>query len=190
MNKPSGYVCKTVSDRNPPVYNLLPSQILQIPGQKKLHTIGRLDLDTEGLLLFTTDGKLSHNLTIPQNKIPKTYFVKLEKKLSTIQKKEYENKLQQGFYIPPEKKGEAFTCSPSIIQWINDESCNLTITEGKFHQIKRMFLALENKVVYLKRIKMGPVELDYSLKPGEYRNLSSDEIDSIFNYLYNKNLFI
>ena len=185
MNKPKGYVCKTVSDWNTPVYTLLPPEYLAITEPCKLHTIGRLDLDTEGLLLFTNDGKLSHNLTIPTNHIDKTYYVELEKEVSATDQQNFIEKCKTGFLIPPEKKGPEFFCKPSTLEWISPSSCILSISEGKFHQVKRMLSALGNTVIYLKKIKMGPVELDKNLKPGEFRPLTKIELDSLINTIYN-----
>lgn len=176
MNKPSGYVCSTVSDRSKTVYELL--EKFKNENQKefsKLHTIGRLDKDTEGLLLFTTDGNFSDYITRKENQIEKTYYVELEKKLSKAEQLLYKEKFEKGIFLPEEKKAKSFTTLPAKIIWLSENSCNLTIQEGKFHQVRRMFLVMNNFVTYLKRISIGKLFLDNSLLKGEYRELTEEE---------------
>ena len=134
---------------------------------KNLYPVGRLDKDTEGLLLITNDGELGHRLLSPRHHIPKTYYVELE---HPINEKEI-NLLESGIDI-----GEKNPTLPAKIQIVNDKVLYITITEGKFHQIKRMFEAVNNKVLYLKRISMGELALDETLQKGEYRRLTTDEI--------------
>lgn len=180
MNKPSGYVCSTVSDRSKVVYELLTN--FKNENQKefsKLHTIGRLDKDTEGLLLFTTDGNFSNHITRKENQIEKTYYVELEKKLSKDEQLLYKEKFEKGIFLPEEKKAKSFTTLPAKIIWLSENSCNLTIQEGKFHQVRRMFLAMNNFVTYLKRISIGKLFLDKTLSKGEYKILSQKEIENI-----------
>lgn len=186
MNKPAGYVCKTVSDRNPPVYNLLPQEILYIPELGKLHTIGRLDLDTEGLLIFTTDGKLSHYLTLPENHVPKKYYVELSPAVSEEKQVQITEDFQKGIFLPEEKKGKAFTTKPARLQWISHSSCDIWISEGKFHQIKRMFSAEGHSVTFLKRTEMGELKLDSALIPGKYRELLPQELILLRSYIDSK----
>ena len=176
MNKPSGYVCSTVSDRSKTVYELLEN--FKNENQKefsKLHTIGRLDKDTEGLLLFTTDGNFSNHITRKENQIEKTYYVELEKKLSKTEQLLYKEKFAKGIFLPDEKKAKCFTTLPAKLNWLSENSCNLTIQEGKFHQVRRMFFAMNNFVAYLKRISIGKLFLDNSLLEGEYRELTEEE---------------
>lgn len=180
MNKPSGYVCSTVSDRSKTVYELLEN--FKNENQKefsKLHTIGRLDKDTEGLLLFTTDGNFSDYITRKENQIEKTYYVELEKKVFKDEQLLYKEKFEKGIFIPEEKKAKSFTTLPAKIIWLSENSCNLTIQEGKFHQVRRMFLAMNNFVTYLKRISIGKLFLDKTLSKGEYKILSQKEIENI-----------
>ena len=150
MNKPSGYVCSTVSDRSKTVYELLEN--FKNENQKefsKLHTIGRLDKDTEGLLLFTTDGNFSNHITRKENQIEKTYFVELENSVDKKNQIEYTKKFAKGIYLEAEKKSESFTTLPAKLNWITNTTCTLEITEGKFHQVRRMFFAMQNKVIFL-----------------------------------------
>ena len=176
MNKPSGFVCSSVSDRSKTVYELLEN--FKNENQKKfskLHTVGRLDKDTEGLLLFTTDGNFSNHITRKENQIEKTYYVELEKKLSKAEQHLYKEKFAKGIFLPDEKKAKCFTTLPAKLNWLSENSCNLTIQEGKFHQVRRMFLAMNNFVTYLKRISIGKLNLDNSLLKGEYRELTEEE---------------
>lgn len=171
MNKPCGYVCSAVSDSHHTVYELLPfemQQLVQNPTRgNRLHTVGRLDADTSGLLLFTTDGFFSNELTRPENHVDKTYKITLDNPVTVEQQKIYTEKCKKGFYIPPEKKGEAFTCKPSLLIWQDDKHCTLTISEGKFHQVRRMIQELGNKVLELERIKFGKYELG-DLETGKF----------------------
>ena len=176
MNKPSGFVCSSVSDRSKTVYELLEKIKISKPNEfSKLHSVGRLDKDTEGLLLFTTDGNFSNHITRKENQIEKTYYVELEKKLSKAEQLLYKEKFAKGIFLPDEKKAKCFTTLPAKLNWISENSCNLTIQEGKFHQVRRMFFAMNNFVTYLKRISIGKLFLDNSLLKGEYRELTEEE---------------
>lgn len=134
---------------------------------KNLYPVGRLDKDTEGLLLITNDGDLGHRLLSPKHHIPKTYYVELLKPVNC----DAVIKLEEGIDI-----GEKRLTLPAKIQLITDKTLYITITEGKFHQIKRMFEAVDNKVQYLKRISMGELSLDDTLPIGQYRKLTTEEI--------------
>lgn len=134
---------------------------------KNLYPVGRLDKDTEGLLLITNDGELGHRLLSPRHHIPKTYYVELQHSV----KDEDIHLLETGIDI-----GEKNLTLPAKLQVLSNNTVHITITEGKFHQIKRMFEAVNNKVLYLKRISMGELTLDESLLKGEYRRLTADEI--------------
>ena len=176
MNKPAGFVCSSVSDRSKVVYELLENFKNENPNKfEKLHTVGRLDKDTEGLLLFTTNGNFSNHITRKENQIEKTYYVELEKKLSKDEQLLYKEKFEKGIFLPEEKKAKSFTTLPAKIIWLSENSCNLTIQEGKFHQVRRMFFAMNNFVAYLKRISIGKLFLDNSLLKGEYRELTEEE---------------
>lgn len=175
MNKPCGYVCSAVSDSHKTVYELLTPdlrELVQDPIRgERLHTVGRLDANTSGLLLFTNDGHFSHELTTPENKVEKKYFIKLKNEVNDLQKKEYINAFQNGITLKAEKKGEAFTTSSSILEFESDSTCFVTITEGKFHQVRRMISAVGNDVVELKRLSVANYVLPDDLEEGEYINL-------------------
>lgn len=183
MNKKSGFVCSTVSDRRQTVYVAFPKDILADENGAKLHSVGRLDADTEGLLLFTNDGKLSDFLTRPQNKIEKTYLVGLKNSVSSSEQKNYAKKAENGLVLPPEKKAGEQKSGGAKIDWLNENECKITLTEGKFHEVKRIFRALGNEVVFLRRIKMAGLVLDESLKSGEYRTLNESEIEALYAML-------
>lgn len=178
MNKPQDVVCANKDGLHATVFSLLGEQYQTGFALEKLHLIGRLDIDTEGLLIFTTDGKLTHRLISPKTSVPKKYFVRLENAVDENLKTEYEKKLKDGIHIPPEDNENECDCLPAIIQFTekNDEVF-LTITEGKYHQVKRMFRALGNKVVFLKRVSENGLELDPLLEPGQYRKLTEKEIE-------------
>lgn len=177
MNKPKHVVCSNKDGEHQTVFDLL-DETLRTPYLiEKLHLVGRLDMDTEGLLLFTTDGELTHRLISPKSNCPKTYFVRLENPLTEETKKQYEEKLKEGFLVPEEDHETEFVCLPSTIKFTeNADEVLLTITEGKYHQVKRMFRALGNKVIYLKRISMNKLSLDETLALGEYRELTEEEL--------------
>ena len=141
--------------------------------RKDLNPVGRLDIDTEGLLLITNDGMLSHELLSPAKHVPKTYFAKIE----GIVTEEDVNLFAEGVDI-----GEKKTTKPAELKILRSDTVSeieLTISEGKFHQVKRMFEAVDKKVVYLKRISMGNLVLDKDLKQGEYRSLTEVEIEAL-----------
>lgn len=177
MNKPKHVVCSNKDGEHQTVFDLL-DETLRTPYLiEKLHLVGRLDMDTEGLLLFTTDGELTHRLISPKSNCPKTYFVRLENPLTEDLKKQYEEKLKEGFLVPEEDHENEFICLPSTIKFTdNPDEVFLTITEGKYHQVKRMFRGLGNKVIYLKRISMNKLSLDNTLALGEYRELTEEEL--------------
>lgn len=175
MNKAAGEVCSTVSDSHRTVYeHFSPDQL--ISNGAKLHSVGRLDCDTEGILLFTNDGKLSDYLTRPENKIEKTYFVRLKNLVTEHQQKEYSEQSELGLTLPPEKKSPEQKSSGAKITWLTQNECEITLTEGKFHEVKRIFRAMENEVIYLKRIRFAGLDLDETLKPSEFRPLYESEI--------------
>ena len=161
LNKPAGYVSAT-SDKDPTVIDLLKNE-----GKKDLFPIGRLDKDTVGLLLITNDGELSHHLTSPKHHVPKRYFVKTANVISADDIK----KLESGILL----KDDGMT-KPASVEFVSDTEIYLTITEGMYHQVKRMIASLSNKVIYLKRVSIGDLKLDETLKEGEYRRLTEEEI--------------
>lgn len=165
MNKPDGVVTATEDNFQKTVLDLM-----SVPMKKRLFPVGRLDKDTEGLLLITNDGQLAHELLSPSKHIVKKYLVECD----TIITDQDMIALQNGIDI-----GEERITKKAETERISEHSIYLSITEGKFHQVKRMLHALGHKVIYLKRIQMGKLRLDDSLKCGEYRILTLDEIKAL-----------
>lgn len=167
MNKDEGYVCSHEDPHNPTVFTLL-DEI----NAEKLHIAGRLDCDTTGLLLLTNDGQWSHRVTSPKYKCEKTYRVQLaEPIVDTVI-----DAFAQGMQL----RGEKQETLPAQVTIVGDKEVLLTIHEGKYHQVKRMFAAAGNRVVGLHRESVGELVLDASLLPGEYRALTDNEI-KLFN---------
>lgn len=170
LNKPMGCVSATKDNLSATVLDILKNE-----NTKGLFPVGRLDKDTEGLLLITNDGMLAHNLLSPKKHVEKLYYVEADKRLSDENMTEMEN----GVDIGDEK-----LTLPSKIEFVGDSQnkyCyNLSIKEGRFHQVKRMFEAFGSNVTYLKRLNMGSLILDDDLLPGEYRKLSEDEINGLY----------
>ena len=165
LNKPAGVVSATTDNHDKTVLDLLKDA-----HGKDLFPVGRLDKDTEGLLLITNDGELSHNLLSPKKHVDKTYLVKTAESVTT----EMVQALERGVDI-----GEEKLTLPAKVKVLEDKEIELTITEGKFHQVKRMLKAVDNEVVYLKRLSMGCLKLDETLKLGEYRELTEMEIGHV-----------
>lgn len=188
MNKAAGDVCSTVSDSHPTVYERLsPADARRYAGGA-LSTAGRLDADTEGLLIITSDGDLIHRITSPRSLTEKTYLVYLRGSVTDSDKARYRESGAQGVHIAAEGKAKAADTSPFSIEWKDKslydctqkgakEACFITVTEGKFHEVKRIFRALGNEVVYLKRIRIGGLWLPDSLEPGTYRRLTDAELN-------------
>ncbi|MBO7345142.1 MAG: rRNA pseudouridine synthase [Clostridia bacterium] len=169
MNKPKGYVCTVKDDKGrKTVMDLLPNN------NKRLFPVGRLDYDTEGLLILTNDGDLTFKLTHPKNEVPKTYLVKTEKPVSD----EDLIKLRNGVYIDGVKTNK---CNVRIVETLKSGSkLHVTITEGRNRQVRKMFEAVNNNVDFLKRIKIGDLALS-GLNRGEVRALTPREIDYLMN---------
>lgn len=168
LNKPAGYVSAKHDSEHPTVLDLLDENHLD-----ELQIVGRLDKDTTGLLLLTDDGHWNHRITAPVSHCKKTYRVELANIIS-------ENAVavfQVGILLDGEKKPTA----PAELQIIDDKQARLTISEGKYHQVKRMFAAIGNHVVALHREKIGSLLLDEQLQPGEYRALTDQEKEAIFH---------
>lgn len=178
MNKPAGYVCSAVSDSHHTVYELLTPELQSLVQNakrgKRLHTVGRLDCETSGLLLFTTDGQFSHKLTSPDTQIEKTYIAELKIPGDVS----YSTRAADGLILPPEKKAPEQKAEPAKLQPLNADftKWEVTVTEGKFHEVRRIFLALGNEVVRLKRIKMGAYVLPVELKEGSWIPLTRESI--------------
>ena len=162
LHKPAGYL-STTEDRNAPTVLDL------IDGYEhvNLFPVGRLDKDTEGLLILSDDGIMAHEILSPKHHIDKEYYVEVSDELK--------EELIETFKKPMDL-GD-FTTMPATLKIIDSHSAYIIIHEGKFHQIKRMFEKVNNKVTYLKRIRMGKIHLDPDLKIGDYRELTKEEID-------------
>ena len=176
MNKKPDVVCAAKDGLHDTVFDCLSDEYRHSFLGGDLHLVGRLDIDTEGLLLLTTDGTLTHRLTSPKTHISKTYLVTLAEPVSDAEKVRYTDAICSGIEIPPEGDESGFVSMSAEVQWLGDNLCSLVIYEGKYHQVKRMFAALGNRVVALKRTAMGGLLLDESLAPGAYRELTEAEL--------------
>ena len=159
MNKPAGVISATEDTRDRTVLDLLDGQ-----QRKGLFPVGRLDRDTEGLLLITNDGELAHRLLSPKNHVDKVYFARLDGPVGETERRLFAEGL---------RVDETLTAMPARL--------DVLVREGKFHQIKRMFAAVGREVLYLKRLSMGPLVLDGSLAPGTYRRLTEEEESAIIS---------
>lgn len=182
MNKPCGYVCSAASDSHKTVYELLTpdlqAMVSEVPRGCRLHTVGRLDCDTSGLLLITNDGNFSNKVATSPD-IQKTYRATLAKPLASEEQKNYIECAAGGLTLPPEKKfGEQKALSAALI-FESPEICKITVQEGKFHEVRRIFRALGNEVIELQRVAIGNLELPPDLKPGQWRELSEVELRSL-----------
>ena len=179
MNKCQDVVCANKDGEHQTVFDLLDESLKHKFLGGDLHCMGRLDIDTEGLLILTTDGKLTHKLLSPKTHAPKTYAVGLRDSLTEEEKQNYTEKFSKGFWVDRDQNEAGFDAQPAEIKFVEDEktACLLTIYEGKFHQVKRMFAQLGNEVVYLKRVKMGQLELDPAIPLGGYRELTKEEVE-------------
>ncbi|BBV65135.1 16S rRNA pseudouridine(516) synthase RsuA [Kluyvera ascorbata] len=166
LNKPQGYVCSTEDPDHPTVLYFLDE-----PVAYKLHAAGRLDIDTTGLVLMTDDGQWSHRITSPRHHCEKTYLVTLENPLSADTAEQF----AKGVQLHNEKD----LTKPAVLEQITPTEVRLTISEGRYHQVKRMFAAVGNRVVGLHRERIGEIALDPTLEPGEYRPLTEEEIASV-----------
>ncbi|OOF42698.1 16S rRNA pseudouridine(516) synthase [Rodentibacter rarus] len=166
LNKPQGYICSNEDGDYPTIY-----QFFDYPLAGKLHSAGRLDVDTTGLVLLTDDGQWSHRITSPKHHCEKNYLVTLADPVEA----HYAQTFEEGILL----RGEKTPTKPAKLEILDDYNVNLTISEGRYHQVKRMFAALGNKVEALHRWKIGAVILDENLEEGEYRALTPEEIASL-----------
>ena len=166
MNKPAGVVSATKDHTNPTALDLIYEH-----RNDQLQIAGRLDIDTTGLLLITDDGQWNHIVTSPRTDCKKIYAVELENAVS----EDYHKKLEAGIALEGEKR----RCLPATMQVVDDHHIQLSISEGKYHQVKRMITSLGNEVVSLHRLQIGGIALDPELEPGDYRPLTEKEIASI-----------
>ncbi|MBP2873832.1 MULTISPECIES: pseudouridine synthase [Pseudomonas] len=166
LHKPQGCVSATADPQHPTVLDLLNE-----PDKADLHIAGRLDFNTTGLMLITNDGQWSRRLTQPQTKLPKVYRVETQQDISP----EYAITFAKGLYFA----FEDLTTQPAGLELLGPRTARLSIIEGRYHQVKRMFGHFDNKVINLHRERMGPLVLDAALAPGQYRALTDDEIRQV-----------
>ncbi len=168
LNKPAGIVSANTDNRDITVIDLFKGE-----GKKNLSCVGRLDKDTTGLLLVTDDGNLLHKLTSPKKQVYKEYLVGTKNTVTS----DMAHKLEMGVDIGDEK-----ITLPAKVEIIDEKTIILSITEGRFHQVKRMLQAVGNEVVSLHRKSLGNVVLDYDLAPGKYRRLTKEELSELMSY--------
>ena len=173
LNKPAGVISATEDYIHETVIDLLePADSVQDP-----HPVGRLDIDTEGLLILTNDGQLTHQLTSPKKQVDKEYYALIE----GIVTNEDVATFNEGIVLIEDD--EEYTTMPATLEVVavdeeeNESEIYVTIQEGKFHQVKRMFHAVGKEVLYLKRVRMNGLKLDENLPLGEYRRLTEEEMD-------------
>lgn len=166
LHKPTDYVCANSDSDHPVVLDLL-NEI----NKDRLQICGRLDIDTTGLVLISDDGKWNHRVTNPSQDKAKRYDVKLADALDP----ESIEKLSNGILL----KGEIKPCRPATIEHTGTHSITLSISEGRYHQVKRMLAAVGNHVTELHRVSIGGIVLDSQLKPGEYRPLTTEELEQL-----------
>lgn len=162
LNKPKGYVCST-DDPSSPIVNLLLNEELQ---RLNLFSIGRLDKNTTGLVILTNDGEIAHRIISPSGHINKVYRVQTKFPIDRALSKNF----LDGITLD-----DGYKCKSAVLDITDETKCTVTISEGKYHQIKRMFEAVGNKVVELNRVSIGKIVLDNRLNQGEYRVLTPDE---------------
>lgn len=167
LYKPAGVLTATEDRKQPTVLDLLPPELRRIG----LAPVGRLDKDTEGLLLLTNDGELAHRLLSPKYHVDKRYLARVDGELSAADTEAF----ARGMTL-----GDGLECLPAGLEVLPDRVCIVTLREGKFHQVKRMLAARGAPVLYLKRLSMGPLTLDDSLAAGAYRLLRAEEISALY----------
>lgn len=169
LNKPNGYVCADRDNNNPIVINIFSD----IPKFTQMHCVGRLDIDTTGLIIVTDDGDLNHKITTPKSGVTKTYRAVTREKIS-----EHDvEKFAKGLKHPEEK-----SCyKGAFLEILSDREALVTVTEGRFHEVKRLFECVGNEVVELERLFIGQLRLDVSLDEGEYREMSEEDIKLVFS---------
>lgn len=165
LNKPQGYICANKDNLHKVVFDLIKGYDVS-----KLCIVGRLDIDTEGFVLITNDGKLAHKLTSPKNKCLKKYYVETDGKFTNEQVKLFEKGIE--IYESVDVK---YLCQPAKLEIIDYNKAYITISEGKYHQVKKMCKAIGNTVTYLKRISIGNIVIDDNLPLGSYRELTNEE---------------
>ena len=166
LHKPAGVLSAVEDKRQQTVLDLLPEEL-----QKRgLSPVGRLDKDTEGLLLLTNDGELTHKLLSPRHHVDKVYYARVE---GTLEQADCDA-FAAGMTL-----GDGLECMPAGLEILSPGEALVTLQEGKFHQVKRMLAARGKPVTYLKRLSMGPLQLDETLQPGQFRHLTEEELQSL-----------
>ena len=171
MNKPSGFLCANKDNLHKTVFELINDYKV-----RNLFTVGRLDLDMTGLLLITNDGSFAHMLTSPSKDISKKYYVEVEGEF----KESDVSFLASGITLKDED-GSFYKAKKAVLEIITPNSAHIIITEGKFHEVKKLCKAVGCNVKYLKRVSIGGLEIDKSLEEGKYREITEEEIKKIFN---------
>lgn len=167
LHKPGGVLTATEDRRQETVMELLPQELRRVG----LAPVGRLDKDTEGLLLLTNDGELTHRLLSPKYHVDKRYFARVDGHLTAAHAETF----AKGMTL-----GDGLKCLPARLEILPDNGCIVTVREGKFHQVKRMLAACGAPVVYLKRLSMGPLVLGDELGRGEHRMLREEEVAALY----------
>ena len=167
LHKPGGVLTATEDRRQETVMELLPQELRRVG----LAPVGRLDKDTEGLLLLTNDGELTHRLLSPKYHVDKRYFARVDGHLTAAHAETF----AKGMTL-----GDGLKCLPARLEILPDNGCIVTVREGKFHQVKRMLASCGAPVVYLKRLSMGPLVLGDELRRGEHRMLRDEEIAALY----------
>ena len=157
IDKPKGIVCSKVSDSHRTVFEWLEEKT----GSKieNLHTVGRLDAETSGLLILTTDGSFSHFVANPESGVEKTYIATLKMKVTSEERAAYGKAAARGVVLPAEKKAPEERSGRFKLEWLSESECEISVTEGKFHEVRRIFKALGNEVVELRRVSIGRLRL-------------------------------
>ena len=177
MNKPSGYITAS-SDKSQKVVMDLMKPYLAAGSRQKVSPVGRLDIDTEGLLLLTDDGQAAHRLLSPSHHVPKTYQAVLEGKIDKTQVEKFETGLDIGDEKITKPARLEILCETPLVTF-----AEITVTEGRYHQVKRMAEKIGSRVLYLRRISMGGIKLDLTLPWGGVRKLAADELDMLTHSL-------
>ena len=167
LHKPGGVLTATEDRRQETVMELLPQELRRVG----LAPVGRLDKDTEGLLLLTNDGELTHRLLSPKYHVDKRYFARVDGHLTAAHTEAF----AKGMTL-----GDGLKCLPARLEILPDNGCIVTVREGKFHQVKRMLASCGAPVVYLKRLSMGPLVLGDELGRGEHRMLRDEEVAALY----------
>ena len=168
LNKPNGYVCADKDNNNPIVINIFSD----IPKFTQMHCVGRLDIDTTGLIIVTDDGDLNHKITSPKMGVTKTY-----RAVTKLPIKEKDVELFARGLKHPEEKTK-YKSAP--LEIVSENEGLVTVTEGRFHEVKRLFECVGNEVLELERLYIGQLSLDSTLEEGEYREMDEEELDLVF----------